>query len=95
MLVHLFGPGSIPKNKRTVGEKQRYQGNSKQSRAMSALLFFWGEPSSTQLLRASVHQAFRGPKTDFLRLKSILKKHLRDLEEFYTTILTHFGYAAK
>jgi len=28
-------------------------------------------------------------------LKSILKKHLRDLEEFYTTILTHFGYAAK
>jgi uncharacterized protein YutE (UPF0331/DUF86 family) len=28
-------------------------------------------------------------------LKSILKKHLRDLEEFYTSILTHFGYAAK
>ena len=28
-------------------------------------------------------------------LKSILKKHLRDLEEFYTGILTHFGYAAK
>ena len=28
-------------------------------------------------------------------LKSILKKHLSDLEEFYTTILNHFGYAAK
>jgi uncharacterized protein YutE (UPF0331/DUF86 family) len=28
-------------------------------------------------------------------LKSILKKHLRDLEEFYTIILTHFGYVAK
>ena len=28
-------------------------------------------------------------------LKSILKKHLRDLEEFYTGILTHFGYVAK
>jgi uncharacterized protein YutE (UPF0331/DUF86 family) len=26
-------------------------------------------------------------------LKSILSKHLRDLEEFYATALTHFGFA--
>lgn len=28
-------------------------------------------------------------------LKSILKKNLRDLEEFYTTILNHFGFVTK
>ncbi len=28
-------------------------------------------------------------------LKSILKKHLRDFEEFYSAVLIHFGYAAK
>jgi len=28
-------------------------------------------------------------------LKSILSKHLKDLEQFYTTLLTHFNIAKK
>jgi hypothetical protein len=39
MRVHLFGPGSILKNKRTARGKKRYRGNDEESRVMGTLLF--------------------------------------------------------